>query len=49
MSPLDEFIEKWLEYLRHEKGYSDHTIISYSHDIKNYILFLTEGSIKKVM
>lgn len=42
MSKLDEFIEKWIEYLTHEKGYSKHTIISYKHDIEDYILFLTE-------
>jgi integrase/recombinase XerC len=40
MSQLDEFIEKWLEYLRHEKGYSNHTIASYNHDIIEYINFL---------
>lgn len=42
MSKLDEFIEKWIEYLTHEKGYSNHTIISYKHDIEDYISFLTE-------
>lgn len=44
MSKLDEFIEKWLQYLKHEKGYSEHTIISYKHDIEDYISFLVEYS-----
>lgn len=44
MSQLKNFIEKWIEYLKHEKGYSNHTIISYKHDIEDYISFLIEYS-----
>lgn len=42
MNQLDEFIGKWLEYLKHEKGYSDHTIISYKKDIEDFVAFLSD-------
>ncbi len=37
---MHEWINKWLEYLRHERGYSAHTIVSYRHDIESFIAFV---------
>ncbi len=42
MKQHEDFILKWLEYLRVERGYSEHTITSYHHDIEEFILFLRE-------
>jgi len=42
MNQLDIVIKKWLDYLKAEKGFSKNTIISYHHDIEDYIEFLTE-------
>ena len=42
MSPLKEFTQKWLDDLKHEKGFSDHTITSYHHDVLGYIDFLRD-------
>lgn len=42
MKQHEDLILKWLEYLRHERGYSNHTIISYHHDIETFIEFLHE-------
>ncbi|MFZ4544794.1 MAG: tyrosine-type recombinase/integrase [Saprospiraceae bacterium] len=35
-------IEKFLEYLTHEKRFSDHTILSYSNDLKQFFDFIQE-------
>jgi len=37
-----DMIEKWIEYLRHERGYSEHTLISYRHDMEEFISFIHE-------
>ena len=37
---MQEMIKSWLEYLRHERGYSEHTITSYGHDIGDFIVFI---------
>jgi integrase/recombinase XerC len=42
MKQHEDLILKWIEYLRHERGYSSHTIISYHHDIESFIEFLQE-------
>lgn len=47
MNQLDEIVNNWLEYLKHEKGYSNHTIESYNHDFKDFTVFLEEFLGKK--
>ena len=37
---LQADIIKWQEYLLSERGYSNHTIISYTHDIEDFIGFI---------
>jgi len=37
---LQADIIKWEEYLRSERGYSNHTIISYLHDMKDFMSFI---------
>ncbi len=40
---MDKFAEKFLVYLKVEKNYSPHTLIGYSHDLKEYYAFLENG------
>lgn len=37
-----EVIKEWQKYLKTEKNYSDHTLVSYTHDVENFCQFLTE-------
>ena len=37
--------EEFLEYLKYQKNYSEHTIISYGKDIDEYLEFLDENHI----
>ena len=37
---LESDIIKWQEYLRSERGFSNHTVISYVHDIHDFINFI---------
>jgi integrase/recombinase XerC len=37
---LQSDIIKWQKYLRSERGFSNHTIISYLHDLENFIGFI---------
>ena len=37
---LQSDVIKWQEYLRSERGYSNHTIVSYRHDIEDFISFI---------
>lgn len=36
---ISELLVNWCEYLKHERGYSDHTISSYTNDVNNFIAF----------
>lgn len=37
---MQEIIRKWIEYLKIELGYSDHTVKAYREDIDNFLLFM---------
>lgn len=37
---MEKIILQWLKYLEQERGYSDHTILSYHNDLKNYLGFI---------
>lgn len=38
------FLDRFIQFLRYEKNYSNHTLVSYHKDIKNYVFFLeSEG------
>ena len=37
---LESDIIKWQKYLRNERGYASHTIISYLHDIEDFVNFI---------
>ena len=43
---IQELIERFVEYLQIEKGYSEHTIRNYKSDIEIFLEYLTERSIK---
>ena len=45
---MKDYIDKFLEYLKNEKGYSEHTIKSYYEDIRFFYEFLKEKDIKNV-
>ena len=38
-------LEKYLDYLKYNKNYSDKTIINYELDLKDYFLFLQSESL----
>ena len=38
-------LEKYLDYLKYNKNYSDKTIINYELDLKDYFLFLESESL----
>ena len=42
-------IEKFIEYLRVEKNYSNHTITAYKTDLNNFNDFLIQSDIKTKM
>ncbi|MDY7038879.1 MAG: site-specific integrase, partial [Thermodesulfobacteriota bacterium] len=39
---LDDLIKKFIEYLKSQKGYSDHTVKSYGNDLKQFSDFLIQ-------
>ncbi len=39
---MDHFADKFLAYLKVEKNYSKHTLTNYSHDLKDFYLFLSD-------
>ncbi len=39
---MDRYVYKFLTYLKVEKNYSKHTLINYSHDLKDFYLFLSD-------
>jgi integrase/recombinase XerC len=43
---MQNFIISWLDYLKLERGYSQHTIDAYKNDIDNYLTFLREYNSK---
>lgn len=45
---MDRFLEKFLAYLKAEKNYSSHTLISYSHDLSEFYHYLDKVSIDAV-
>ena len=40
--------EKFLVYLKAEKNYSPHTVISYAHDLRNFYQFLGDATLEEV-
>ena len=48
---IPELIDKFIDYLRSNRGYSDHTIRNYQIDLKQFLEFLTggEGSGEKAL
>lgn len=45
---MDKKINKFIEYLEYEKGYSNKTIISYEKDLELFNIFLKENKILKI-
>jgi len=45
---MERFIEKFINYLRVEKGSSPHTIKNYSHDLEVFALFLGDKDINSI-
>ncbi len=45
---MDSYADKFLTYLKVEKNYSRHTLINYSHDLKEFYGFLGENSLPGV-
>ncbi len=43
---MDRLVEKFLTYLKVEKNYSQHTIVSYAHDLKEFSGFLGEAPVE---
>lgn len=44
---LSEYLNEFLEYLKVTKNYSDHTILSYETDLKQYIEYVAKSNGKK--
>src|SRR6185312_2096397 len=36
-------VEKFLEYLKHEKNYSPHTLVSYRNDMEQFVAYLKDS------
>ena len=45
---MDKIIQKFIEYLEYEKGYSKKTIISYENDLELFNKFLKENKITNI-
>ena len=45
---MDKLIQKFIEYLEYEKGYSKKTIISYEKDLELFNKYLKENNIKEI-
>ncbi|WP_341764477.1 tyrosine recombinase XerC [Candidatus Tisiphia endosymbiont of Beris chalybata] len=45
---LLELINKWQQYLKLQKNYSEHTIVSYKHDLLNFLGFINQYSAEMV-
>ena len=45
---MDKIINKFMEYLEYEKGYSKKTIISYENDLELFNKFLKENKITSI-
>lgn len=45
---MEDLVLQWLKYLEQERGYSDHTTISYHNDLKNYIGFVQKFNAESV-
>ena len=45
---MDRYALKYLDYISIEKNYSPHTILNYTHDLKEFFAFLGEGALEKV-
>ena len=46
MKKSNEWLLKFLEYLKYQKNYSDYTILSYQNDIEEYFEYLLRESLK---
>ncbi len=42
---MNNYLEKFIKYLRFERGYSENTIINYKEDIKEFISYLSDNQI----
>ncbi len=45
---MDESMDKFLTYLKVEKNYSPHTLVSYSHDLREFFRFLGERPLRDI-
>ena len=46
MNNIEYILEKFIDYLKLQRNYSDYTCINYSKDIEEYIYFLKENNLK---
>lgn len=44
---MDTFFQNFINYLRVEKNYSKHTLVNYSHDLKEFYRFIGKTSIQE--
>ena len=42
---MNNYLEKFIKYLKFERGYSDNTIINYEEDINEFIDYLNESHV----
>ena len=42
MRDIPHIVEEWLRYLKIERGYSEHTVTSYQHDLEDFLLFIQD-------
>ena len=42
---MDKIVNKFIEYLEYEKGYSKKTVISYGNDLELFNLFLSDNKV----
>jgi len=45
---LNLLINEWQEYLKHERKYSDHTVLSYGTDLNYFLIFLKDHLAKEI-
>ena len=48
MTEVNDQINKWQEYLKLQLNYSNHTLISYKHDLEQFIKFITAYCDKEI-
>ena len=45
---MEKYVDKFLEYIEIEKNYSELTLISYTNDLNEFLLFIKSEGISKI-